>query len=171
MSRQTEFTEKGVEVMSRDLTPKDLKVMRRWKSTIGQCPWCLRSGDLWSFATFNYRRKKGKTVNEHKCRCPDCGAEVMRRTLFKIYVMTMGEFGAYFWDRVFGGEHDKVSWDALKARLKEEFSYSDVQPFWNAYWSRKEMSLRGWQDEKDEKDNENFMDYMETFGPMEEVNR
>ena len=162
MSRQTQFTEKGVEVMSKDLTTRDLEIMRRWKSIMGQCPWCLYSGDLWSFATFNMRKRKGQTVSEANCRCPECRASVKRRTLVKIYEMTMDEYGLWFWDSVFtGGCYDKVQWDKLKARMRAGFTYKDCEPFWNQYRQHKEASLGGRQDEEDE---ENLMDYLSYAG-------
>lgn len=129
------------------LTFEDLKVMRRWKLQKAQCPWCLYTSDLWSFATFN-SKKKGKTVNGHKCRCPDCSTEVMRGTLLKIHEMTMHEYGVWFWDSVFtGGSYDKVQWDRLKARLKYGFGYQECEPFWHQYRLHKEISLRGRKDE------------------------
>ena len=72
------------------------------------------------------------------------------------YQMDMEQYGEYFWSRVFGGEYAKVSWDALKVRLREGFSYDDVQPFWQAYWKRKELSLGGWESDN----NEDYKDYM-----------
>lgn len=85
MSRQTEFVGEDIKPMSRDLTSQDLEIMKIWRVTVVQCPWCLLASDLWAFATFRRKAKKGKTVNEQKCRCPGCGAEVMRRILLMIY--------------------------------------------------------------------------------------
>lgn len=159
-SGQTAFEAGKFKTTPLNLTAEDLKVMRNWKTVKAQCPWCLYTLDLWSFATFNYRKKKGKTVNEQKCRCPDCGAEIMRRTLLRIHEMTMDEFGLWFWDSVFtGGCYPKVQWDKLKARLKSGFTYMECEPFWRQYRQHKELSLRGWQDEED------FTDYLSTANP------
>jgi len=150
--RQTVFDAGKLKMTSLNLTVDDLRTMRRWKVVKGQCPWCLFTGDLWSFATFNYRKKKGKTVNEQKCRCPDCDAEIMRRTLLKIHAMTMDEYGIWFWDSVFtGGCYEKVQWERLKARLRFGFTYEESEPFWHQYRLHKETSLGGRQDEEDEK--------------------
>lgn len=165
MSRQTEFTDTGVKAMSRELTPRDLEIMRQWKSNIGQCPWCFHSGDLWSFATFLKRKKKDLTVSENDCRCPDCGIRLKRQTLIKIYNMDMTAYGEWFWGAVFSGSYEKVSWDALKARLKAGFSYNDVQPFWTAYWKNKELSLGGWDTEDDD---DAYEDYAANYTEEEE---
>ena len=155
MSRQMEFTEKGVEAMSRNLTPKDLEVMRRWKSILGQCPWCMFTSNLWNFATF-HRKRKGRTVSEAKCVCPDCGVALKHRTLVKIFNMGMKSYGKWFWGAVFSGSYEKVSWELLKNRLNEGFNYDDRRPFWDQYWAHKELSPGGWQESEDDEDYEDY---------------
>lgn len=169
--RQSAFAETGYKPMPLNLTAEDLETMRLWMPVKAQCPWCLYTSNLWSFATFNYRKKKGKIVNEQKCRCPDCGAEIMRRTLLKIHEMTMGEYGLWFWDAVFtGGSYEKVCWDKLKARLRSHFTYAEAQPFWTQYWAHKELSLsrrrRAEEGMGYEDDEEDFIDYLATSGSM-----
>lgn len=169
--RQSAFAKTGYKPVPLNLTAKDLEAMRRWKAVKAQCSWCLYTADLWSFATFRWRAKKGKTVNEQKCQCPDCDAEIKRRTLVKIHGMTMDQFGKWFWDSVFtGGCYDKVRWDRLKTRLREGFTYAEVQPFWAQYWAHKELSLsRRRQAEEGmgyEEDEEDFTDYLATSGPI-----
>lgn len=159
MSRQTEFAGEGVKPMSRDFTVKDLEIMRAWKSNTGQCPWCMYTSNLWDFVTFLKTKRKGKTVSESDCRCPDCGVALKRRTLLKIYSMDMKSYGKWFWDAVFSGSHDKVSWTPLKKRLNAGFNYKDRKPFWDQYWAHKELSLGGWESD----DDEDFEDYMETY--------
>ena len=161
--RQTAFAGEGVEAMSGDLTPRDLEVMRIWKTVKGQCPWCLFTGNLWSFATFHPKRKD-QTVSEGNCRCPDCGVEMRRGTLIKIYGMSMDEYGKWFWDAVFSGSYGKVSWEPLKKRLRENFTYEERQPFWDQYWKHKELSLGGWESG----DDEDYEDYVATCGPEED---
>jgi len=172
MSRgQTAFETGKYKVTPLNLTDEDLKVMRLWKTVKAQCPWCFYTSDLWSFATFNYRKKKGKTVNMQKCECPDCGAGVMRRTLLKIYNMSMQEYGRWFWDSVFtGGSYDKVQWEQLKSRLRSGFSYSECEPFWQEYWLHKEMSLSGWNADADE-DDDAYEDFAAQFEPEEDEPR
>jgi len=164
--RQHVFAAEGLEPEPRELTEKDREIMTSWIAIQGQCLWCLYTDSLWTFATF-IQKKKGRTVSLNMCQCPECNSKIRRNTLIKIHNMTMKEFAAKFWDRVFTGEYEKVAWDPFTSRLKRYFDYNQRQIFWDEWRSHKELSLGGWESEDDDDEAyEDYMAYTEEEGPQ-----
>lgn len=163
--RQHIFGAEGLEAEPRELTENDREIMRRWMTITGQCLWCLRTGSLWSFATF-IKKTKGRTVSLNMCKCPECGNKSKRNTLIKIHNMTMKDFAETFWDRAFGGEFEKVWWMPFTDRLKQFFDYSQRQVFWDVYHEHKALSLGGWDTDEDDDAYEDYLAHAEEGEPQ-----
>lgn len=89
------------------------------------CPWCLFVSTRDRFADLNADGSIAKLL-----RCPECGQQMKVQTSLRVDGGPEA-YSIWFWEQVVSFKNrDRVSWDKLKARVREMgFEYE----FWNAY--------------------------------------
>lgn len=123
------------------LDPSDMKELSRWSYIDAQCPYCLYTGKLNDFATFNQGTKTyPNKLSRRMADCPDCENSMRIKTLMRATNQSVEEFAYWFWESVFLYKMmERVNGDKFFGRVKK-WHYDDRQVFWNIY---KEFKMAG----------------------------